>query len=219
MTAGKSRLIINKVKMIVLSDFKEPDSAIRHQQNNTKAVMDQRELGVGTLYITESMLSWQGPQGFSIEYPHISLHALSKDTNLYPTECLYLMIDKHVKLPDDVEQNDEHDDDDEDSDNESDNDVSELIFVPEDKSALQPMYDAIKHCQELHPDPVDASTDEDEAFEDMMEDAYDDMEAAGDGNENVPNMQNLRIGEQQQNGFGQWDHKQDMDEDQFEDAD
>ncbi|GLV42640.1 icln [Carabus blaptoides fortunei] len=174
--------------MIVLSDFKEPDSAIRHQQNNTKAVMDQRELGVGTLYITESMLSWQGPQGFSIEYPHISLHALSKDTNLYPTECLYLMIDKHVKLP-------------------------------EDKSALQPMYDAIKHCQELHPDPVDASTDEDEAFEDMMEDAYDDMEAAGDGNENVQNMQNLRIGEQQQNGFVQWENKQDMDEDQFEDAD
>lgn len=55
MTAGKSRLIINKVKMIVLSDFKEPDSAIRHQQNNTKAVMDQRELGVGTLYITERL--------------------------------------------------------------------------------------------------------------------------------------------------------------------
>lgn len=105
--------------MIVLSEFKEPDSVIRHQQNATKAIMDKRDLGVGTLYVTErlkfslglnyffcllclfhfSCLSWQGPQGFSLDYPHISLHALSKDVNLYPTECLYVMIDRLVTLP------------------------------------------------------------------------------------------------------------------------
>lgn len=39
--------------MIVLSDFKEPDSVIRLQQNDIKAVMDHKELGIGTLYITE----------------------------------------------------------------------------------------------------------------------------------------------------------------------
>lgn len=41
--------------MIVLSDFKEPDSVIRHQQINTKAVMDKRLLGTGTLFITERL--------------------------------------------------------------------------------------------------------------------------------------------------------------------
>lgn len=41
--------------MIVLSDFKEPDSVIKHQQPATKAVMDKRDLGIGTLYITERL--------------------------------------------------------------------------------------------------------------------------------------------------------------------
>lgn len=59
-----------------------------------------------------------------------------------------------------------------DSDNESESEISELILVPEDKSALQRMYEAIRECQELHPDPADVSTDEDEAFEDMVEDIY-----------------------------------------------
>lgn len=59
-----------------------------------------------------------------------------------------------------------------DSDNESENEISGLILVPEDKAALPSMYNAIKECQELHPDPADVSTDEDEAFEDMIEDGY-----------------------------------------------
>lgn len=62
--------------------------------------------------------------------------------------------------------------DNDDSDNESEGEISELIFVPEDKTALQRMYDAIKECQELHPDPADVSTDEDEAFEDIAEEYY-----------------------------------------------
>lgn len=41
--------------MIVLSEFKEPDSIIKHQQVATKAVLDKRELGVGILYITERL--------------------------------------------------------------------------------------------------------------------------------------------------------------------
>lgn len=129
------------------------------------------------------------------------------------------MIEKHVQLPggdNNAPQNDE----DSDSDNESDEDVmSELIFEPEDKSSLLDMYEAIKKCQELHPDPEDMSTDEDEAFDDMYEDVHEEN-GAGDHQENVENMGNLSIAEERaQNGFGAGDHKQDMDEDQFEDAD
>lgn len=42
--------------MIVLEEFRNPDSVIRHQQAATKAVIDKRDLGVGTLYITERLI-------------------------------------------------------------------------------------------------------------------------------------------------------------------
>lgn len=41
--------------MMVLSDFREPDSVIRHEQPATKAVLDKQELGIGTLFITERL--------------------------------------------------------------------------------------------------------------------------------------------------------------------
>lgn len=179
--------------------------------------------------IVFSLLSWQGPHGFSIPYPNISMHAISKDPTLYPTDCLYVMIDKHIKLAgmdDDVDEQS----DDNDSDNESDSDISELIFVPEDRNAnaLAQMYEAIKQCQELHPDPADISTDEDEAFEDMMEDQADeDGDGDGDGDADVHvgnvQMQNLTLNEHQDlNGFrhvNNHNHMEDEEQEQFEDAD
>lgn len=43
------------IKMMVLNEFREPDSVIRHQQAATKAVIDKQDLGTGTLYITERL--------------------------------------------------------------------------------------------------------------------------------------------------------------------
>lgn len=40
-------------------------------------------------------------QGLSLPYPAISLHAVSRDLNAFPHECLYLMIDPE-KLPNDM---------------------------------------------------------------------------------------------------------------------
>jgi hypothetical protein len=36
-------------------------------------------------------------EGFSLEYPHISLHAVSRDLSSFPQECLYLMLDADVE--------------------------------------------------------------------------------------------------------------------------
>lgn len=47
-----------------------------------------------------SQLSWVNNgsgKGFSLEYPHIALHAISRDLQTYPQECLYMMLDS--KLP------------------------------------------------------------------------------------------------------------------------
>ena len=32
-------------------------------------------------------------QGFGLQYPNISLHAVSRDTSAFPHECLYLMVE------------------------------------------------------------------------------------------------------------------------------
>lgn len=175
-------------------------------------------MNVFKLLFFYSFLSWQGPHGFSIDYANISLHALSKDVNLYPCECLYLMIDKQVRLPGAGEPMQSNNED--DSDNESESEISELIFVPDDKSALQRMYEAIKECQELHPDPEDASTDEDEAFEDIAENGYEEEIVQNENDINsLNNMNELCISENVvqngQNGHRTYE----MDEDQFEDAD
>lgn len=46
-----------------------------------------------------SHLSWVNSgsgQGFSLEYPHISIHAVSRDRRVYTDDCLYLMIDTDI---------------------------------------------------------------------------------------------------------------------------
>ena len=43
-----------------------------------------------------SSLSWcddSTSRGFSLEYPTISLHAVSKDTTHFPHECLFCMVE------------------------------------------------------------------------------------------------------------------------------
>lgn len=107
--------------MVVLSSFPPPTEGIKLVQPNTGAFINARDLGHGTLYIAErfvllfmininfyhlkmpfencSRVSWVSAasgQGFSLEYPHISLHAVSKDPSAFPHECLYLMLDSRL---------------------------------------------------------------------------------------------------------------------------
>uniref|UniRef100_A0A2I3TVH8 Methylosome subunit pICln n=2 Tax=Pan TaxID=9596 RepID=A0A2I3TVH8_PANTR len=59
-----------------------------------KAVVNGKGLSTGTLYIAESHLSWLDGSGlrFSLEYPTICLHALSRDRSDYLGEHLYVMV-------------------------------------------------------------------------------------------------------------------------------
>ena len=52
--------------------------------------------------------------------------------------------------------------------------MTEIRFIPEDKSKLQQMFDAMSRCQALHPDPEAA---ENQADEEAFGDANDDDEA------------------------------------------
>jgi len=202
--------------MVVLSNFLAPQEGVRHEEPNTTVYIDDREVGKGTLYITESLLSWvnAGTQrGFSLEYPHISLHAVSRDQQVHPRQCLYIMVDAKVDLPDvQVNQNTENSSGDEDDDSESP--MTEMRFAPDNTNNLESMFQAMSQCQALHPDPQDSFSDaEEDIYEDAEEDDFEYYEVgAGDAPYIIP-------AEQMGNHNGtEVEEAMDVEAGQFEDA-
>ncbi|XP_045673975.1 methylosome subunit pICln isoform X2 [Phyllostomus hastatus] len=148
--------------MSFLKSFPPPGSAegLRQQQPDTEAVLNGKGLGTGTLYIAESRLSWLDGSGlgFSLEYPTISLHAVSRDLHAYPREHLYVMV--NAKFGEESKES-VADEEEEDSDDDDDVEpIAEFRFVPSDKSALEAMFTAMCECQALHPDPEDEDSDD-----------------------------------------------------------
>ncbi|XP_018430464.1 PREDICTED: methylosome subunit pICln [Nanorana parkeri] len=143
-----------------LKSFSPPGEGVRRQQDETEAVLSGEKLGRGTLYIAESRLSWLNSLGlgFSLEYPSISLHAISRDTAAYPEEHLYVMVNAKLAEKDETEakMDEESDEDDDDE-----GPITEIRFIPEDKADLGEMFSAMCDCQALHPDPEDNDSDDD----------------------------------------------------------
>ncbi|XP_051843155.1 methylosome subunit pICln isoform X1 [Sminthopsis crassicaudata] len=141
-----------------------PEDGLRQQQPDTEAVLDGKGLGTGTLYIAESRLSWLDGSGigFSLDYPTISLHAVSRDLNAYPQEHLYVMVNARFgeEEPKELKETPMAEgEEDEDSDEDIEP-IAEFRFVPSDKSALEALFAAMCECQALHPDPEDEDSDD-----------------------------------------------------------
>ncbi|XP_072750189.1 methylosome subunit pICln [Anoplolepis gracilipes] len=174
--------------MVVLSSFLPPREGIRHEEPNTTLYINDREVGKGTFYVTESVLSWMDndtQQGFSLEYPHISLHAISRE--LRPRQYLYVMVDTKVDLPDmpltlspeNISENKDDENEDDVDENEVDVDMTEMQFVPDNTNNLELMFQAMNACQALHPDPQDSFSDDD-IYEDAEEEREYEEIGAGD---------------------------------------
>ncbi|XP_020666605.2 methylosome subunit pICln [Pogona vitticeps] len=150
--------------MSFLKRLPEPVEGVRLRQPDTEAVLGGRGLGTGCLYVAESRLSWieTSGLGFSLEYPTISLHAISRDLNAYPWEHLYVMVNAKFEADECKEGpiGEKDDEEEEDSDEELEP-ISEFRFVPSDKAALEAMFSAMCECQALHPDPEDEDSDND----------------------------------------------------------
>ncbi|RZF44296.1 hypothetical protein LSTR_LSTR006846 [Laodelphax striatellus] len=191
--------------MVILSNVPPPSTGIRLEQPCTRVFVDNREIGKGTLFIAESSLSWVNSDtntGFSLSYQNISLHAISRDLQARPYECLYVMLDTCL----DGEQNGGNEDDDE---NEDKNEFSEMYFVPDDTSRLNAMFTAMNECQALNPDPDDSVSGEEE-FED----------ADSEGEYLIGNGPSNDNSEFRTNGSRNMDFQaMDVEEGQFEDAD
>ncbi|XP_053313890.1 methylosome subunit pICln [Spea bombifrons] len=147
----------------LLSSLSPPADGVRRLQPGTEAVVSGEGLGPGTLYIAESRVAWLNGSGlgFSLEYPSISLHAISKDPAAYPEEHLYVMV--NAKLGDaDVKERPMGDEEEEEEESDDDEEpITEIRFVPAEKSDLGEMFSAMCDCQALHPDPEDEDSDDD----------------------------------------------------------
>ncbi|XP_068440686.1 methylosome subunit pICln [Clinocottus analis] len=156
--------------MVLLKNLRPPTEGVRHEQAETTVVLDGQKLGCGPLYIAETRLSWfdGSGMGFSLEYPTIGLHAISRDVSTYPQEHLYVMVNgklagENGAAMSERKADDEEDDSSNSGDDDDDDDgaITEIRFVPSDKVALEPMFSAMCECQALHPDPEDDESDDD----------------------------------------------------------
>ncbi|KAL5005008.1 hypothetical protein ScPMuIL_018464 [Solemya velum] len=201
---------------MLLSDISPPEEDnIRFKGENTTADIDGHNVGAGTLYIAESNVAWTSTsgQGFSLEYPNISLHAVSRDTSSYPQECLYLMLD--CKLCEDTERKSE-------SSDEEESPTTDVRFIPADKGVLDAMFSAMSECQALHPDEQDTDSEAEQECE-----YYDGVEGLEnltmDGQRTLEHLENiLETGQGDATAHtpnGNVEGNQPTDQGQFEDAD
>jgi len=158
--------------MVNLVVLEAPSESVLLHESRTVAYVNTTTLGDGSLFITESCVCWinENGQGFSLRYPEISLHAVSRDVSSFPRPCLYVMVDAKLNafgkersasggVGDDVNGGDDEDDDDEGDS------ITEVRFVPENSASLDLMYQAMSDGNILHPDEDDSFSDDDESDE------------------------------------------------------
>jgi len=163
--------------MVVVSSLGPPEEGVVHREQNVTTFINEKRVGKGTLYISEARVTWVGDAAsanhtFSLEYSHISLHAVSRDLMVFPhTECLYMMIDtKLVDSEPSTPVSTPETSDDEPDDGEG---MTEVRFAPDAKENLQIMFSSMSHCQSLHPDEEGAENLEDEEAQGEEEEDYD----------------------------------------------
>ncbi|CAH9139738.1 unnamed protein product [Cuscuta epithymum] len=107
----------------------------------------------GTLYITTRQVVWLSDtdkeRGYAVDFFHISLHAVSRDPEAYPSPCLYAQIDIG-----------DEDDDLEGTDSEHNetldlSKITEMRLVPSDPNQVEELFQFFCECAELNPEPIE----------------------------------------------------------------
>ncbi|CAM8989983.1 unnamed protein product [Rhodiola kirilowii] len=112
----------------------------------------------GTLYITTKQVVWlsdvDGSKGYAVDFLSISLHAVSRDPEAYPSPCIYTQIETGA---------DEDDSEGSDLDSDEPHDLSsitEMRLVPSDPNQLDNLFEIFCECAELNPEPVEGMEEE-----------------------------------------------------------
>ncbi|KAI0926295.1 hypothetical protein AcW1_008504 [Taiwanofungus camphoratus] len=149
------------------ASFTDLPAVLRHKQENVSVTIDPplnafaaEDCANGTLYITESVLAFMSTTGcgFQVEYPSITLHAISRAAS---GPSIYCQLDENVATVNERQ-----------ADDDVAGEMSELVIIPKDSSALEPIFENLSICASLHPDPASLSDDMDDAFLDENEDAF-----------------------------------------------
>ena len=130
-----------------LSDAAE---SLLHTQPNVRLFMSADDsLGSGTLHITSKRVLWlpdsaqPAGSGYSIDFPQLLMHALSRDTAYFPHPAIYCQLEQDDDEDDGV---DDADDGEEAPSAEADEEMmegdkltraAEVRLVPEDEAARQ----------------------------------------------------------------------------------
>ncbi|CAN6284935.1 unnamed protein product [Urochloa humidicola] len=105
----------------------------------------------GTLFVTTRRVIWlsevEKGKGYAVDFLAITLHAVSRDLEAYPSPCLYTQIEAEAGTDEEGESNPEAND-------ELDlSRVSEMRIILGDPGQLDALFDVFCHCAELNPDP------------------------------------------------------------------
>ncbi|OCH89621.1 hypothetical protein OBBRIDRAFT_794113 [Obba rivulosa] len=157
------------------ASFSDIPPVLRHKEESVSVTLDPPVPGLtaedyasGTLYVIESVLVFMSTtgRGFQVEYPSITLHAISRAES---GPSIYCQLDEIIAAEEDAGPEEDFA-----------SNMKELSIVPANASALEPIFESLSLCASLHPDPASLSDD--------MEDAFLDADEAGleifDGDEN-----------------------------------
>lgn len=108
-------------------------------------------------------------EGVSIPWPRIGLHAIQ---NINGIRSIYFMVNSEVIWPGVYENNvhnngnaaEDPDENDEGHESDPEEPMTEFGVVPintTDQDIVEAIFNAMKHCQSLHPDPDDSISEED----------------------------------------------------------
>ncbi|XP_019200163.1 PREDICTED: chloride conductance regulatory protein ICln [Ipomoea nil] len=133
---------------------------LMHVLSGVSLVLGNRlPLSPGTLYITTRKVVWLSDtdreRGYAVDFLNISLHAVSRDPESYPSPCIYAQIDI----------GDEDDDDSEGSDTECNETldlsrITEMRVVPSDPNQVDALFQMFCECAELNPEPIEEEEEE-----------------------------------------------------------
>eukprot|EP00242_Pyramimonas_sp_CCMP2087_P009216 CAMPEP_0198209434 /NCGR_PEP_ID=MMETSP1445-20131203/15818_1 /TAXON_ID=36898 /ORGANISM="Pyramimonas sp., Strain CCMP2087" /LENGTH=217 /DNA_ID=CAMNT_0043883205 /DNA_START=119 /DNA_END=772 /DNA_ORIENTATION=+ len=130
----------------ILDEISEEE--IKYVQQDVRVFFNDDQAGgnVGALYVTTRRVFWlsdtDAPNGFSITFHNIAMHAISRDPESFPHSCIYMQIDTGELYESDEEEEEE-----------GQEIITELRIVPSTDESLETVFQALCDCAALNPDP------------------------------------------------------------------
>ncbi|XP_062153693.1 chloride conductance regulatory protein ICln [Alnus glutinosa] len=112
----------------------------------------------GTLYVSSKQVIWLSDvdraKGYAVDFLSLSLHAISRDPEAYPSPCIYAQIETEA------DEDESEGSDSEGSDALDLSKITEMRLVPSNPSQLDTLFDIFCQCAELNPEPIDEQEQE-----------------------------------------------------------